>query len=205
MKTAIRFFKSRSEEYRVDTTHIFIGGESAEGITAMAAGYVDKQSELAAYPNSEPNNVEGYSGTPGYSSEVQGVLCLCADIPDMDSTVNYMSHFMYSLITGETPPPLKKAPPPIQVADIIQDNMVIQQSEPFKSVNARFRTSPQDNLSGGKWKVCSPEKAGNFSAMAYFFGKLIHQQLNVPVGLLVLDFLQKFCTQPCITTAQYIL
>ena len=362
MKAAIRFFKSRSEEYRIDTAHIFIGGESAGGVTAMVAGYVDKQPEMEAYPKSEPNDVEGNSGTPGYSSDVQGVLCLCAAIPDtvaidssdnsalmvihgtkdpmvpvewaediiqraenmglrhekvffdgathcpwiislpnweayLDSTVNYMSHFMYSLITGETPPPLKKAPPPMQVANIIQNNMVIQQLEPFKvsgfsslpgdtveiiagwtkkpfytyasqdrewavsvpvpeavpgemtpyelmvisrkdtikysniligevwfcagqsnmdmkirkitgwydgvvdyeevvknahfpairllNLGTRCTTSPRDNFSEGKWEVCSPERAGNFSAVAYFFGKAIHQQLDIPVGLVV--------------------
>ncbi len=36
----------------------------------------------------------------------------------------------------------------------------------------------------GKWEVCSPETAGMFSATAYFFGKKLHQELGVPVGLI---------------------
>ena len=36
----------------------------------------------------------------------------------------------------------------------------------------------------GKWVVCSPETAGNFSAAAYFFGRELHQKLGVPVGLI---------------------
>jgi sialate O-acetylesterase len=41
----------------------------------------------------------------------------------------------------------------------------------------------------GSWQVCTPESiaAGGwsgFSAAAYFFGREIHQQLNVPVGLM---------------------
>jgi sialate O-acetylesterase len=36
----------------------------------------------------------------------------------------------------------------------------------------------------GKWVVCSPQTAGDFSATAYFFGKQLHKKLNVPVGLI---------------------
>ncbi len=35
----------------------------------------------------------------------------------------------------------------------------------------------------GSWKTCSPETVGEFSATAYFFGRRIHQELDVPVGL----------------------
>jgi sialate O-acetylesterase len=36
----------------------------------------------------------------------------------------------------------------------------------------------------GSWKVCSPESAGDFSAVAYFFGLDLHQKLAKPVGLI---------------------
>ena len=36
----------------------------------------------------------------------------------------------------------------------------------------------------GSWIVCSPETAGRFSAVAYFFGRELHQNLGVPVGLI---------------------
>lgn len=35
-----------------------------------------------------------------------------------------------------------------------------------------------------KWNVCSPETAGNFSAVAYYFGKKLQDSLQVPVGLI---------------------
>jgi sialate O-acetylesterase len=44
-------------------------------------------------------------------------------------------------------------------------------------------TTPQTNC-GGKWLVCAPETVGGFSAAAYFFGRELHQKLNVPVGLI---------------------
>jgi len=42
---------------------------------------------------------------------------------------------------------------------------------------------PQDDCQGS-WKVCSPEEMKHFSAVGYFFGKKIQQELNIPVGLI---------------------
>ncbi len=36
----------------------------------------------------------------------------------------------------------------------------------------------------GRWVVCSPKTVAGFSAAAYFFGRELHKQLNVPVGLI---------------------
>ena len=38
--------------------------------------------------------------------------------------------------------------------------------------------------STGKWEVCSPKTAASFSAAGYFFGRQIHKDLKVPVGLI---------------------
>lgn len=34
------------------------------------------------------------------------------------------------------------------------------------------------------WQVCTPQTVGGFSAAAYFFGRELHRQLKVPVGLI---------------------
>ena len=36
----------------------------------------------------------------------------------------------------------------------------------------------------GEWKVCSPESVRHFSAAAYFFGRELHSELKIPIGLL---------------------
>ena len=41
----------------------------------------------------------------------------------------------------------------------------------------------QDDFTGD-WKLCEPEAVGNFSATAYFFGRMVQQALKVPVGLI---------------------
>lgn len=42
---------------------------------------------------------------------------------------------------------------------------------------------PQEGLKGN-WSVCSPETAGDFSATAFFFGRKLHKELDVPIGLI---------------------
>ncbi|MGE0609411.1 MAG: sialate O-acetylesterase, partial [Pirellulales bacterium] len=42
---------------------------------------------------------------------------------------------------------------------------------------------PQDNFNGS-WQHCTPETVGNFTAVGYFFGRQLHDTLDVPVGLI---------------------
>jgi sialate O-acetylesterase len=46
------------------------------------------------------------------------------------------------------------------------------------------RTAPKDNSKPFAWKVAEPEAVANFSATAYYFGRLLQEQLHVPVGLI---------------------
>ncbi|MDE3253209.1 MAG: sialate O-acetylesterase [Bacteroidota bacterium] len=36
----------------------------------------------------------------------------------------------------------------------------------------------------GEWKICNPENAGNFSAVAYFFARELNRDKKVPVGII---------------------
>ncbi len=42
---------------------------------------------------------------------------------------------------------------------------------------------PKDHFEG-QWEACSPAVAANFSAVGYYFGRVLHQTLGVPVGLI---------------------
>lgn len=42
---------------------------------------------------------------------------------------------------------------------------------------------PQEDVNAA-WAVCSPESAPNFSAIGYFFARKLHEELNVPVGII---------------------
>ncbi len=52
------------------------------------------------------------------------------------------------------------------------------------TVPRRVSRLPVADLNGGAWSHCSPETAANFSAVAYFFGKQLHLDKNVPIGLI---------------------
>jgi len=56
----------------------------------------------------------------------------------------------------------------------------------FKSAREHWHEPldiPRDRLS--KWRACTPESAAETSAVSYYFGKKIHAELGVPVGIIV--------------------
>ena len=44
--------------------------------------------------------------------------------------------------------------------------------------------SPKDDLTGGSWKVTTPENVPNFTAVGYYFARELYSKLNVPIGLI---------------------
>lgn len=57
----------------------------------------------------------------------------------------------------------------------------------FKLNNAQIQysyTAEEHVRNQGGWKACSPENIEEFSALAYFFGRKIHRETGVPVGLI---------------------
>jgi len=43
---------------------------------------------------------------------------------------------------------------------------------------------PQDDVPDVAWHRCTPGAIGGFSAVGYFFGRHLHQELDVPIGLI---------------------
>ena len=50
-----------------------------------------------------------------------------------------------------------------------------------------LREYPQREVPG-KWALCTPENAGNFSAVAYYFGLGLQNEMDVPIGLVTCAF-----------------
>jgi sialate O-acetylesterase len=45
-------------------------------------------------------------------------------------------------------------------------------------------TGPREDLPSGYWKAANPEDVRQFSVVAYFFAKAIHEKTRVPIGLI---------------------
>jgi len=60
------------------------------------------------------------------------------------------------------------------------DNPKLRQ---FKVPNT-MKAEPADDLDDGVWQISSPRTSGDFSAVAYYFGKKLASDLNVTVGLI---------------------
>jgi sialate O-acetylesterase len=52
------------------------------------------------------------------------------------------------------------------------------------TVPRRTSSKPEDDLESGTWEECGPETVASFSATGYFFGRHIHGETGVPVGLI---------------------
>jgi len=51
------------------------------------------------------------------------------------------------------------------------------------TVERVFSAIPKEDVEG-TWETCTPESVLNFSAVGYYFGKNLQEELNVPIGLI---------------------
>ncbi|MEL7118984.1 MAG: sialate O-acetylesterase [Bacteroidota bacterium] len=65
-----------------------------------------------------------------------------------------------------------------------QEEAKFQGIRVFK-VEKDLAASPKEDLPGGKWLSAEGDNVLHFSAVAYFYGKYLHKELNVPIGLIV--------------------
>ena len=52
------------------------------------------------------------------------------------------------------------------------------------TVSKKVSQTPVADLDNGEWQICTPENIPAFSAVGYFFGRKLNQDLKVPVGLI---------------------
>ena len=89
LKAAIRYFTmndQHSNDYRIDSDRVFVGGVSAGAIASLNAAYINNESEALSLVSQsyldEVGGLEGLSGNPGYSSEVHGIVNFCGAVGD---------------------------------------------------------------------------------------------------------------------------
>ncbi len=47
-----------------------------------------------------------------------------------------------------------------------------------------IQLSPVDDIPSGEWMICTPENIPGFSSVGYLFGRNIHEEIDVPIGLI---------------------
>ena len=103
-KAAIRFFRKSAEEgnpYGIDPNRIYLGGVSAGAFIALHHAYVDEDSEITAQiditESGLEGGLEGLSGNPGYSSEVQGVFNIAGALQTTDFLTSGENKRLFSI------------------------------------------------------------------------------------------------------------
>ncbi len=51
-------------------------------------------------------------------------------------------------------------------------------------INNQTSTSKKNDVATAGWQVCSPQTVGNFTAVGYYFGRELQQELDIPIGLI---------------------
>jgi len=89
-RAAVRYFRKTVDEgniYNIDPNQIYFGGNSAGGVIAIHAAFM-QESDItnAELMNALNNNggIEGNSGNEGYSSQVRGAISLAGGIADVN-------------------------------------------------------------------------------------------------------------------------
>jgi dienelactone hydrolase len=113
LKGAIRFIKGKKDIYKIDTSMIFIGGQSAGAITSLSAAFMNEQSQkpkecksisnytnaLQGYNIKRPDlgPVEGQLNMNGCGTKVKGVINMFGAIFDTSwiKTANDIAVFSY--------------------------------------------------------------------------------------------------------------
>ncbi len=129
--------------------------------------------EMPALTAGGPFSLEVASGAARriYQDVLAGEVWLCSGQSNMDFTLASTAKRSFSGVTD-------------------WKNVVAAADHPkLRMFTAEWalREFPQREVTGS-WAVCSPETAGDFSAVAYYFGVELQRNLDVPVGLVTCAF-----------------
>ncbi|HRK33246.1 MAG TPA: sialate O-acetylesterase [Candidatus Hydrogenedentes bacterium] len=89
------------------------------------------------------------------------------------------------LCSGQSNMQMTMQPGPEAVLNIDQELAAATYPE-IRLLNVPRKTSfsPLEDVPGMKWEACTPETVKLFSAAGYFFGRDLHRDLGVPIGLI---------------------
>lgn len=104
-------------------------------------------------------NVKSLKQTLSFTDILIGEVWICSGQSNMEFRLRSANHATEEVATANYPQ--------IRSFNVIQE----------------MGHTPKTNLKG-KWEVCSPASASNFSAVGYFFARELYQKLNIPIGFI---------------------
>jgi len=117
---------------------------------------------------------------------LSGEVWFCSGQSNMDG----------ALLAFSEPHRKRTQPEYIPVANYVKKEMETAKDDLFRQFEVEKNTSPMEPMDAlidrqdpegpltGRWRASSPENNPEFSATAYFFGRELRKELNVPVGLI---------------------
>ena len=172
-----------------DEVTVSLAGQKQTARTGADGRWQVKLSKLEANGGAAPleMTVQDSSGkTIKFKNIAVGEVWVCSGQSNMEIGIGGCDHGKEEIAAAKYPQirlftvPWVRAPQPAQ--DVLTGMI-------FDPRNAWVRASQPTQDVHAVWYVCSPQtvsKGGwtGFSAAAYFFGRTLHQKLNVPVGLI---------------------
>ncbi len=138
---------------------VMLNKQSKEAIT-------DRNGQWRTNLDSEPAGgpfemiVRGAKETIRFQDVMLGEVWLCSGQSNMEFELKKVIHANMEISAAEYP----------EIRHIKIPNSVSQ--------------SPKDDIRIAAWQICTPEKAGEFTAVGYFFAREIVKRLHVSVGLI---------------------
>ncbi|RJP72560.1 MAG: T9SS C-terminal target domain-containing protein [Ignavibacteriales bacterium] len=81
-KAAVRFFRSKADDYKIDTSKIFLEGSSAGSMIALHYAYLNQDEIPPDVDQAKWGDIEGTTGNSGFSSSIKGIINYCGAIID---------------------------------------------------------------------------------------------------------------------------
>ncbi len=143
-----------------ETVTVSFGGESIETVADEAGQWTLSLPEMDTSRDGQSMTVSSSSGdSVTYEDVLVGEVWICSGQSNMEWVVANSNNSTEEAAAADYPE--------IRYFDVKNE----------------IAYKPQEDLTG-EWVVCSPDVVKRFSAVGYFFGRHVHQQLDRPVGLI---------------------
>ncbi len=84
LRAAVRFARANASELKIDVNKIFVCGSSAGAVTCLNVAYLNQNEAPSSIDQNAWGDINGTTGSAGYSDAVAGVISLAGGIGNLD-------------------------------------------------------------------------------------------------------------------------